>query len=123
MQQHDIAAQTQQQGAWLKQQLQQLQQQFACLGQVRGRGLMLGIEIIDPNQRPDTLGSYPADPLLSARLQRACFEQGLLLERGGRQGSVLRLLPPLTITLDELQIMLSKLTAALQRVVHGGSAA
>jgi diaminobutyrate-2-oxoglutarate transaminase len=123
LQQHEIAAQTQQQGAWLKQRLQQLQQQFACLGQVRGRGLMLGIEIIDPSQAPDHLGSYPADPLLSARLQQACFAHGLLLERGGRQGSVLRLLPPLTITLDELQIMLSKLTAALQQLEHGGRAA
>ena len=123
LQEHELAAHTQRQGAWLKQQLQQLQQRFACLGQVRGRGLMLGIEIIDPNQTPDHLGSYPADPLLSARLQQACFAHGLLLERGGRQGSVLRLLPPLTITLDELQIMLSKLTAALQQLMHGGRAA
>lgn len=122
LQQHDIAGKTRQQGVWLKQQLMQLQQQFACIGQVRGRGLMLGLEIIDPQQAPDHLGSYPADPLLAAGLQQACFGQGLLLERGGRQGNVLRLLPPLTITQDELQIMLSKLTAALLQV-RGGCAA
>jgi diaminobutyrate-2-oxoglutarate transaminase len=123
LQQHDIAGKVRQQGVWLKQQFSQLQQQFACLGQVRGRGLMLGLEIIDPRQAPDHLGSYPADPQLAAQLQQACFAHGLLLERGGRQGNVLRLLPPLTITLDELQIMLSKLTAALQQTVQGGRAA
>jgi diaminobutyrate-2-oxoglutarate transaminase len=123
LQQHDIAGKVRQQGVWLKQQLTQLQQPFACLGQIRGRGLMLGLEIIDPRQAPDPLGSYPADPQLAAQLQQACFAHGLLLERGGRQGNVLRLLPPLTITLDELQIMLSKLTAALQQAVQGGRAA
>ncbi len=43
------------------------------------------------------MGCYPADGELSALLQKKCFEAGLILERGGRHGCVLRLLPSLLI--------------------------
>lgn len=121
LKQNDISSKTKRQGEWLKQKFAFLQKQYACLGQARGRGLMLGLEIIDPQQAPNHLGSYPADPNLAMQLQQACFEQGLLLERGGRQGTVLRLLPPLIIQDAELQLMLDKLTAALQQVYSARS--
>jgi diaminobutyrate-2-oxoglutarate transaminase len=59
------------------------------------------------------MGCYPADPQLSALLQKKCFEAGLILERGGRNGNVLRLLPSLLITNDELGIFLDKFEQAL----------
>ena len=74
---------------------------------------MIGIEIVKPNEAADHMGSYPADGELSALLQKKCFEQGLILERGGRHGAVLRLLPSLLITNDELAIFLDKFEQAL----------
>ena len=67
-------------------------------------GMMIGIEIVKPDAAQDHMGCYPADGELSALLQKKCFESGLILERGGRHGSVLRLLPSLLITNDELAI-------------------
>ena len=49
----------------------------------------------------------------SALLQKKCFENGLILERGGRNGCVLRLLPSLLITNAELEIFLDKFENAL----------
>ncbi|ARU94014.1 diaminobutyrate--2-oxoglutarate transaminase [Tatumella citrea] len=101
------------QGEWLTGKLKSLQQRYPVIGQVRGPGLMIGIEIVKPHEAADHMGSFPADGELSALLQKKCFEQGLILERGGRNGAVLRLLPSLLITNDELGIFLDKFEQAL----------
>lgn len=77
---------------------QQIQKQLGYLEsldtvlQVRGRGLMWGIEFTDALGRPDGV--------LARRIQRSALEHGLILEVGGRDDSVLRLLPPLNVTED-----------------------
>ncbi|MEK3883848.1 aspartate aminotransferase family protein [Paenibacillus sp. PL2-23] len=73
-----------------------------CIGQVRGRGLMVGAEIVDPEGPADRIGSYPANGSLAREIQRQCFERGLLLELGGRHGSVVRFLPPLIMTAEDI---------------------
>ncbi|WP_084162298.1 diaminobutyrate--2-oxoglutarate transaminase [Methylocaldum szegediense] len=78
--------------------LRQLQQDFLCLGDVRGRGLMIGVEIVDAQAEPDRLGARPPCRELARRIQRACLGHGLILELGGRQGCVVRFLPPLIVT-------------------------
>uniref|UniRef100_UPI002582B66C aminotransferase class III-fold pyridoxal phosphate-dependent enzyme n=1 Tax=Pseudomonas sp. TaxID=306 RepID=UPI002582B66C len=72
------------------------------LGDVRGRGLMLGVEIVDPNGKPDVLGHPPVDPALASRIQRECLKRGVIIELGGRHGSVVRFLPPLIITAQQI---------------------
>ncbi|QFY44566.1 aminotransferase class III-fold pyridoxal phosphate-dependent enzyme [Candidatus Methylospira mobilis] len=69
-----------------------------AIGEVRGRGLMIGIEIIDPHAARDELGAHPPCSESARRIQRNCLKRGLILELGGRQGSVARLLPPLIVT-------------------------
>ncbi|MGE9550230.1 diaminobutyrate--2-oxoglutarate transaminase [Erwinia amylovora] len=101
------------QGEWLKGKLAEMQKRFPVIGHVRGLGLMIGLEIVKPDQAPDHMGSYPADPELSALLQKKCFEAGVILERGGRNGTVLRLLPSLLITNEELGIFMDKFEQAL----------
>ncbi|WP_347901058.1 diaminobutyrate--2-oxoglutarate transaminase family protein [Pseudomonas purpurea] len=101
-------------GAALEHRLMHLQRRFPCMGDIRGRGLMLGIEIVDTELSPDSLGSHPAHPRLSQALQRACFDNQLIAERGGRNGAVLRLLPPLTLTHQEGDIVIERLEAALE---------
>ncbi|MEU2428483.1 MULTISPECIES: diaminobutyrate--2-oxoglutarate transaminase family protein [unclassified Streptomyces] len=83
------------------------------IGDVRGRGLMWGIEIVDPEGPADALGAKPADPDRTRRIKRACLDHGLLLETGGRHGAVLRLLPPLVISDEELHEVVAALEKAL----------
>ncbi|TDL34182.1 aspartate aminotransferase family protein [Jeotgalibacillus sp. S-D1] len=80
---------------------QQLQQLVPEIGDVRGRGLMIGVEMIQPSMEPASNGSRPANPDLASQIQRECFKRGLILEVGGRHGSVVRFLPPLIITKEQ----------------------
>ena len=60
----------------------------AAVGDVRGRGLFLGVEIVKQSE---------PDPELAVQTQRALRERGVLVGRGGRYGNVLILAPPLVI--------------------------
>ncbi|EDV5023496.1 diaminobutyrate--2-oxoglutarate transaminase [Salmonella enterica subsp. enterica serovar Ball] len=101
-------------GERLRQQLILLSAQYPALAQVRGRGLMLGIEIVDERGTTDHLGSYPGDTSLAAAIQQHCFRQGLLLERGGRSGNVVRFLPPLIISEEECQVVVERFRSAVE---------
>lgn len=97
--------------------LRQLQSHHPQLGDVRGRGLMIGIEIVNPDNS-DALGRPAAHPALASAIQAECLKHGLILELGGRHGSVIRFLPPLIITEPQLdhvfEIFTVAVTAALQ---------
>jgi diaminobutyrate-2-oxoglutarate transaminase len=110
---NNLIAHVTQQGNWLTQQFIRLQEKYPCIGQVRGRGLMLGLEIIDERRTPNHLGAYPADAQLSALIQHYCVKHGLLLERGGRHGTVVRLLPPLIINDQECIEVIRRFSLAL----------
>ncbi|WP_455448018.1 diaminobutyrate--2-oxoglutarate transaminase [Natrinema thermotolerans] len=85
-------------GDRLRDHLEETAATFEVVGDVRGRGLMLGMELVDPDGEPDSLGHYPADGDLASAVQSAAFDRGLVVETGGRDGSVVRFLPPLTIS-------------------------
>ncbi|MGG1575274.1 aspartate aminotransferase family protein [Fictibacillus sp. NRS-1165] len=89
-------------GALLVSKLADIQQRFPEIGEIRGRGLMIGAEIVDPEGKKANSGSYPAHPSLASAIQRECFNRGLILEVGGRHGSVVRFLPPLIITYEQV---------------------
>ncbi|WP_079527032.1 aspartate aminotransferase family protein [Halobacillus hunanensis] len=82
--------------------LTKVQKDVPELGDVRGRGLMIGVEIVDPTLKSSSDGSFPANPELASAIQKNCLERGLIVEVGGRHGSVVRLLPPLIITKDQI---------------------
>ncbi|MGN9761152.1 diaminobutyrate--2-oxoglutarate transaminase family protein [Streptomyces sp. SD31] len=190
-------------GSRMLQQLQQLAGEFACIGDVRGRGLMIGVEVVEPEadseygegrgqsvplavmegvggepslataldgnrgapseaesdasaadiRRPgggegllvgldptrsvggssadaNTSGSgvavaavqnsdrypRPAAPELAAAIQRECLRRGLIVELGGRHASVVRLLPPLTISDEQAAAVLDRLADAVAEV-------
>ena len=114
LQRQNLAGQSARRGQWLKDQLMLLQPHYPAMGQVRGRGLMLGIEIVDERKPADRLGSFPIDAELALVIQQQCFKQGLLLERGGRNGNVIRLLPPLIITDEQCQLVIQRFEEALK---------
>ncbi|CAN0620821.1 Diaminobutyrate--2-oxoglutarate aminotransferase [Burkholderia multivorans] len=99
--------------------LRALERQYPNIGDVRGRGLMWGLEIVNPDAPADRSGRFPADGDTTRRLKRACLERGLIVESGGRFGAVLRMLPPLTITAPEIDELLTKLAAACSDIWPG----
>lgn len=89
-----------QMGDYFRRQFNDLQNRYAFVGEVRNKGLMMGIEIVNPDQR-DRLGRMVGDGQLARRIQSECFKRGLIHELGGQHGAVMRLLPPLTITPEQ----------------------
>lgn len=108
MREQDLAGNAQARGDFIRSELNRLAQEFPCIGNVRGRGLMIGIEIVDERRPVDRMGSLPADAVLAAEIQKACFNNKLLLERGGRNGTVVRLLAPLIITQQECEELIKR---------------
>ncbi|MFB8734016.1 hypothetical protein ACEQPO_08815 [Bacillus sp. SL00103] len=72
---------------------------------------MIGVEVVDPNEKQDVDGSYPANPELASLIQKNCFDKGLIVETGAVFGSVIRFLPPLIMTEEQLE----KLSLFLKR--------
>lgn len=103
-------------GERLRQGLRELADAHPRFGEVRGRGLMTGVELVDPDGAPDHAGSPPGDPEFGQALRAACLEQGLMLELGGRKDTVLRLLPPLVLTDAQADGVLERIAAALRIV-------
>ncbi|WNW10406.1 diaminobutyrate--2-oxoglutarate transaminase [Pseudomonas sp. DTU_2021_1001937_2_SI_NGA_ILE_001] len=100
-----LVAHAERAGAHLRKQLQALQQEFAWIGDVRGRGLMLGMEIVDPQGGADAQGHPPVDSARAKAFQQACLKHGLIVELGGRHGATVRFLPPLIITEQEIDFV------------------
>lgn len=80
------------------------------VGDVRGKGLMLGVELV----RPGT--GTPGDPApeLAGAVLEGCKRRGLLVGKGGLHGNVLRIAPPLTLTAEEAAEGLAALLAAIE---------
>jgi diaminobutyrate-2-oxoglutarate transaminase len=112
-------------GARMLGRLRGLAAHHACVGDVRGRGLMIGVEIVDAGAEPDDHGALPAAPHLARDIQREALGRGLIVELGGRHGSVVRLLPPLTITDEQAEAVLDRLAGAIEaaRATAPGAAA
>jgi 4-aminobutyrate aminotransferase / (S)-3-amino-2-methylpropionate transaminase / 5-aminovalerate transaminase len=80
--------------------------QCPAVGQVRGRGAMLALELIDP-------ATTAPDPALTAQVARACHRAGVVVLTCGSDANVIRLLPPLVISPDLLAEGLDVLTHAV----------
>lgn len=101
-------------GAKLKHDLEAIDN--AVIGDIRGRGLMLGIEIVDPNGERDALGNFPQDGPRAKEIQQAALRRGLIIELGGRFGSTIRMLPPLIIQPEDIDVVVAILTDAINSV-------
>ncbi|WP_263142177.1 diaminobutyrate--2-oxoglutarate transaminase family protein [Pseudomonas sp. RIT-PI-AD] len=113
MRQENLLEQVRRKGERLRQGLLDLQRRFRCIGDVRGRGLMLGMELIEPDGPRDALGHLPAAGDLARAIKKSCLNEGLIIESGGRQGAVLRFLPPLVITDAEIDAVVERLGNAI----------
>ncbi len=103
-------------GQSLQSRLQALQKQFACIGDVRGLGAMVALELVK-----DRTSREPDAELTAAVLAHA-EKRGLVLLSCGTSANVIRLLPPLTIEDEVLEEGLTLLGAALADAAGRGAA-
>ena len=103
-------------GEKLKSALEALKDDVSIIGDVRGRGLMLGIEFIDPRGEKDIMGHPLQSGAIAAEVQRRCFSKRLVMEKGGRDGSVMRCLCALTVTDDEIETMIDIFSSVVREI-------
>jgi diaminobutyrate-2-oxoglutarate transaminase len=106
-----------QMGERLRCHLHTIAKEMPCMGDVRGRGLMLGAELVDPHGPVDALGHPLPDGALAQRVQQECLARGLIIEMGGRHGSVARFLSPLIVTAADVDAIASIFRDALVAAV------
>lgn len=97
-------------GAILRRGLEELQQKYPLIGEVRGRGLMQGIELVLDRQ-----SKKPASKHANALLN-TCRQIGLLIGKGGLYGNTMRIAPPLIASKEHVEEALEKLDYALAQV-------
>ncbi|MCA6092527.1 aminotransferase class III-fold pyridoxal phosphate-dependent enzyme [Streptomyces sp. SCA3-4] len=151
-------------GARMLDRLRQTAREHACVGDVRGRGLMIGVEFVDPEGDAgagregagrdgvgddgagregdgrtgaghggaarhgfgrtapgrDGVVPLPAAPDVAAAVQRACLRRGLIVGLSGPHSSVVHLLPPLTLTDEQAEAVLERLSDAIATVSRTG---
>ena len=100
-------------GGRLKAGLQKLQRSHPLVGDVRGMGLMLGVELVRDRGRKTPAKDETLDVLEAGR------EMGVLFGKGGLDGNVLRIKPPMCITAADVDFALEVLDQALTRAGRG----
>jgi 4-aminobutyrate aminotransferase len=98
-------------GAYAMTKLRELQQDNPIIGEVRGKGLMIGIELVKDEKL--TPAAAEADAMKEALLRR-----GILIGVGGTYGNVLRFQPPLVITRQQVDHAIKAFAAALREVAQ-----
>jgi 4-aminobutyrate aminotransferase len=106
VQAHDLQRNARTVGARLADGLHRLAADNPAIGDVRGKGLMLAVELVEP-------GTGAPDAGAAARAQEAARRGGLLVGKGGLYGNVLRIAPPLVVTEAEADEGIEILAAAL----------
>jgi len=92
IQREDLQANAARMGKVLMDGLKPLETESASVGEVRGKGLMVGVELVADRD------SKEPDAAAAGRVMEHCRERGLLVGKGGLYGNTLRLAPPLSVT-------------------------
>jgi 4-aminobutyrate aminotransferase len=106
---HDLQARAAKLGPRIIGGLREAAQSLPAVGEVRGKGLMFAVEMVDP-------GTGQPSPALATMMLEETRERGLLIGKGGLYGNALRMAPPLTLSDDEAEEGLAVLIDALQAV-------
>jgi 4-aminobutyrate aminotransferase len=96
-------------GDYLKEKLVELQAKYELIGDVRGLGLMIGMEIVDKDNKPDAA--------TQKKIVDECLNNGLLLLNCGSDKNVIRFIAPTTVSTEELDEAVNILEAAIAKEV------
>jgi 4-aminobutyrate aminotransferase-like enzyme len=106
---HDVLRNVAEQGARLRQKLEEFQAEFPFIGDVRGMGLMQALELVVP-------GTKDPDAARTNALMSAARDEGLLIGKGGLYGNVLRISPHLNISSEDMEAGCALLAKALATI-------
>ena len=112
----DLCAKAREDGEYVITRLTSLQERLPIIGDIRGLGLMIGIELVAGD------GMTPATAQAEA-VRTACLENGVLVGVGGIFGNIVRIQPPLVITRELLDHALGVVEQSLMEVAHGAELA
>jgi 4-aminobutyrate aminotransferase len=104
----DKAAET---GEYTIKRLREMQDKFDIIGDVRGKGLLIGVEIIRKGKEPDRKGAL--------KICWRAWEKGLILISFGRNGNVLRIAPPLNISKEDVDRALDIIENSIREFLEG----
>ncbi|WLD91502.1 aspartate aminotransferase family protein [Alkalihalobacillus sp. AL-G] len=104
--------------AILEQELRQLQNKYPLIGDLRGLGMMWGLEFIS---NPDTKECFPIQTFVTERIIKRCFEKGLIVYPAvgginGTSGDSVIIAPPLTINQEEIRQLTTILEEAITEI-------
>jgi adenosylmethionine-8-amino-7-oxononanoate aminotransferase len=122
IQREKLLARVRERGEVLRWELRSALERFSVVGDVRGRGYLIGIEFVRERTTREPL---PAERAFSQTLGRRAFEDGLIVypcagNVGGTAGDTVIVAPPYNATDSELAELLERLTRAIERTVAGG---
>jgi 4-aminobutyrate aminotransferase len=109
---HDLQANAHRLGTRLLSVLGDISTRHPVVGDVRGKGLMVGIELVEP-------GGMTPSPAAATRVLEETRARGLLVGKGGLHNNVIRLAPPMTLTAEELEEALEILGASIAAASAG----
>ncbi|MBB5870257.1 4-aminobutyrate aminotransferase/(S)-3-amino-2-methylpropionate transaminase [Allocatelliglobosispora scoriae] len=110
MRAHNLAGAARRIGSVITDRLSLLAARHPEIAEVRGRGAMIAVELVEP-------GTINPNPTVTAAINRACHEAGLLTLTCGTYGNVFRFLPPLVMDDETLNRGLDILDSAFARVL------
>jgi 4-aminobutyrate aminotransferase/(S)-3-amino-2-methylpropionate transaminase len=105
-----LAEKSSKEGEYAMKRFKEIAEKREIVGEVRGKGLMIGIELVK-DRKSKTPAAQEA-----ARIRDLCREKSVLIGHGGLKGSVLRIQPPLVINRDQLDKVIEAVDTSLAEV-------
>ncbi|XP_025201233.1 alanine--glyoxylate aminotransferase 2, mitochondrial [Melanaphis sacchari] len=102
-------------GTYFLEKLCGMRREWKIIGDVRGKGLMIGVELIDGDQDDSDTGKiHPLNARAISRIKNDCLKMGLLIGIGGVRSNVLRFMPPMCVTKSDVDFAIAVLRRAMQ---------
>ena len=108
---HHLVQNCREVGGYLRGKLEELKKKYPVIGDVRGMGLMQGLELVHPDKSPN--------PQAVLQVFERTREFGLLIGKGGLWGNVIRISPPLICSKNDVDEAANALDRAFASLVGG----
>jgi 4-aminobutyrate aminotransferase-like enzyme len=110
IQEEDLPKRATESGRYVMHRLEELKSKHNLIGDMRGKGLMIGLELVKNRESKDPASNE------TAKVRALCRDKGVLIGSGGVLGNVLRIQPPLVISQSQLDIAIDAVDQSLKEV-------
>jgi 4-aminobutyrate aminotransferase len=106
----NLAQNAKKMGDYLRSGLDEMKEKFPIIGEIRGMGLIQGVEVVKKKETKEPAANFVADIFEKTR------QQGLLIGKGGLYGNVIRITPPLTVERADIDHAMGILNDSFEKV-------